>query len=349
MPFPRIAIAFDAAVSADMAASLALEAEALAAHGPVSVVPVLTPAKKTASKRPMPKPHVTEAFAARDIPLVTAPYVVTADTILWHDPGAMRTRLALKTRYVAKRFVVITDTDFALPNGVPLFDAEECMGVLDAQVLAGERHLIPVSDHNRHSLMPWHRGAGAEWALSGDTWPLVMERDCLAPIQKPADRRGWIFGPTRQHFPDRRTLAQLYPAQSAFCGVMAREEFLGAAPPDHWAISRPGGMTETRFLRDIDFALAFANPNWRGHENHAIATAIAAGKPVIADPIRAAHFGPGIIAATPDQVDDIIAGLIADPERYKAAVATAQAALARYSKDAFTSRSAPILRAIGAI
>ena len=116
------------------------------------------------------------------------------------------------------------------------------------------------------------------------------------------------------------------------------------AVPPHWTLLRFGAMPVAEFLATIDFFVYFTHPLWRESFGRALAEAIAAGKLVITDAETAAPFGPGVVAAaSPAEVDRIIAAHVADPQAYAARVRCAQETLAAHRPEAVLERILPLL------
>jgi hypothetical protein len=105
-----------------------------------------------------------------------------------------------------------------------------------------------------------------------------------------------------------------------------------------------GAMPVGEFLGMIDFFIYFTSPTWRESFGRAIAEAIVAGKVVIADAAVAEVYGEAVIAARPDEVDEIVAAFVAEPYRYSAQVARAQEAMSHWSAEAFRDRVAGLLQ-----
>jgi glycosyltransferase involved in cell wall biosynthesis len=110
----------------------------------------------------------------------------------------------------------------------------------------------------------------------------------------------------------------------------------------HWRAEPFGGMDLAAYFDGIDFMVYFTAPTFRESFGRVLAEAIAAGKVVLTDPDTAAVFGDAVIATRPEEVDDVIAGFIAAPDRYAAQVHRAQARLADFSAAAFLRRQADI-------
>jgi glycosyltransferase involved in cell wall biosynthesis len=86
----------------------------------------------------------------------------------------------------------------------------------------------------------------------------------------------------------------------------------------------------------------FTAPTFRESFGRVLAEGIAAGKVVITDPDTAAIFGDAVVAARPEEVDAIVAGFVAAPDRYAAQVRKAQARLEGFSGEAFLRAQAPV-------
>ena len=344
MPRPRIALAFDADLTAEMALSMAAEAEALRGIGNVEVVPIMAPVRRDKKKRPQLKPHVVEPFSDRGFTPTIAPYTVSADLVIWHDPTCIARHYSLRTRYAARQVLVVLHDDAALTNQVPLLDIDAVAELVDQAFFAGGKSLIQAHETHPAALKAAFDALADDWHWRKEIWPRAHVRDHLPPPRKPSDRRGAIFGTEHCHYPRRETLERLFPKHADYCGLICHPSMLAGEPADHWElVSR--SVTLSRFLRDADFVLCYSNPYWQGALDQDIANAVAAGKFVLTDPVRAKGFGPGVIGVAPDGVDDVINRLINEPGAYRAAVEGSQATMTDWASSGFAEAISTIVQA----
>jgi len=113
--------------------------------------------------------------------------------------------------------------------------------------------------------------------------------------------------------------------------------------PSNWELLDFGTEPVDAFLRTIDFFVYFTHPFWQESFGRVIAEAIAAGKVVITSHATAATFGDAVIAANPEDVDEIIARFIAKPALYTSQVKRSQTALRQFSASAFQDRFQQLL------
>ncbi len=113
--------------------------------------------------------------------------------------------------------------------------------------------------------------------------------------------------------------------------------------PQHWELMPFGSEDVDDFLQTIDFFVYYTHPFWQESFGRVIAEALAAGKVVIAAGPTGATFADGVIAATPEEVDGVVAALIAAPNDYRAQVARGQAALSAFGVTAFQDRFIELL------
>jgi hypothetical protein len=103
----------------------------------------------------------------------------------------------------------------------------------------------------------------------------------------------------------------------------------------HWELVPFRGMEVSDFFANIDFMVYYTAPTWRESFGRVLAEAIGEGKLTISDAETAATFRGAVIAARPNEVDDIVAHYVANPKSYVEKVLESQRILAEYSPDAF--------------
>jgi hypothetical protein len=341
-PQPRVALLVEPRFPGGTSGAVAAEISALAPHVRLSVFALHT---RMFADRPV-HPAIAGALDEAGLPLLPEPPVVRADTIVLHNPSALKFDARLGPRLSAPRTIVVTHENFLRPGGGESFDVGHCLDVIAARCAGDERLLAPVSSANRETVADWlGERPGAGWRLAGRDWANIVAHPFVEPTSRPRDRRGRHSRPGFEKFPPLASLRAQFPAhaeRSAFLGADTLLLDPEALPPE-WELHRFGAMPVDAFLAGIDFFVYFTHPLWRESFGRAIAEAIAAGKLVITDPATAATFGTGVIASDGSDVDAIIAAHLADPGRYAAAVRRAQRHLANHRPERVVSRLLPLL------
>lgn len=117
-----------------------------------------------------------------------------------------------------------------------------------------------------------------------------------------------------------------------------------AALPANWELLDQGQEEVTDFLAGLDFFLYLDNPDAHEAFGRVILEAAASGVLTIAHPKHREVFGDTIDYALPGQAQELIAGYVADPQRYAARVArTRQAVAQRFGRDSFGARMAELV------
>ena len=277
------------------------------------------------------------ALEACGLELIWNASVIRADTIVFHNPSALKFNDALEIRFSCQRGFVVTHENFLRPNGSQGFDVDGCLALLRAAFVCERLALAPVSAYNRRGVETWNAANAGAWAVAEFDWFNICDHATTPPTASPRDRRGRHSRAGPEKFPDPEVMIRLFPSTAERCAILGGDALLNGtdAPPGHWEVLRFGEQEVSAFLGEIDFFVYFTHPNWRESFGRAISEAIAAGKLVITDPGTAAPFGNGVVTADTAAVDAVIAGFIADPERYAAQVRIGQAALERYRPEAF--------------
>lgn len=335
---PRVALVLDPRFPGGTSSAVAEEIAAIR--------PLVRPGIHAVSSRMFPGQDLSPALAAAcDAaglePVWDAP-LIAADTVILHNPAFLKLDETLGRRIVARELIVVTHENFLRPGGAEGFDVAGCLDRIDRGTLAVMKTLAPVSPHNRATVAEWvaRNGLRHGWAVAAEDWFNICEFALLPPTDSPRDRRGRHSRPGFEKFPPRPVLDLCFPPHAEASVILGAEVLMAGDPPPHWQMYPFRGLELARYFEMIDFMVYFTAPTWQESFGRVLAEGIAAGKVVISDPATASGFGGGVIAARPEAVDGIIAGLVADPARYGAHVRAAQAALARFSADAFRSRFA---------
>ncbi|MFK7764484.1 MAG: glycosyltransferase [Roseobacter sp.] len=294
-------------------------------------------------------PQISDVLRRLNIPLHWTKGEVAADLVIFHNPSCLKFLEELNLRIIARHVVVVTHENFLRPGGALGFDVDKCLALLAAHSIALKRSLAPVSAWNRSTVETWlnDHDAKENWSVFKHDWFNICAFDRVAPNESPSDRRGRHSRPGLEKFPSRRVMEQCFPETAQSNVVLGGDLFLQSDDvPGHWTLHPFGALSVERFFDQIDFMVYFTAPTWRESFGRVIVEAIAAGKIVITDPETARSFDGAAIAAEPDAVDGIIAGYVADAERYIADVVCAQDKLSRYSAQAFGAQFDAVLHSI---
>ena len=273
--------------------------------------------------------------------------MVHADTIVFQNPSCLRFDTGPMVRLSCAQAFVVTHENFLAPSGSEGHDVRTCLDILEASLVCGARYLAPISPYNRRTVEAWLARELRDWRLTTDDWLAVFDPELTPPTRAPRDRRGRHSRPGLEKFPPLDTMLAHFPAHAERCAILGGDTFLldRETLPAHWEVLRFGEADVADFLSGIDFFVYFTHPNWRESFGRVIAEAISAGKVVITDPGTAATFGDAVVASNGGDVDEIVQGFIAEPQRYVAFVEAAQARLARHRPAAFVDRVRSLISA----
>ncbi|TQM95181.1 glycosyltransferase involved in cell wall biosynthesis [Ornithinimicrobium humiphilum] len=126
---------------------------------------------------------------------------------------------------------------------------------------------------------------------------------------------------------------------------LAAEAGLDEDPPvpPGWEILPAGAVDPKEFLAGLDFFLYQDHPGRHEAFGRVLLEAAASGLVVVAHPKHEAVFGAVLDYALPQDAREVIAGYVADPDRYRARVAQVQRlVLERYSHASFVRRLASV-------
>jgi hypothetical protein len=273
------------------------------------------------------------------VPVWNAP-VITADIVLLHNPAFLKFQRHFGTRILCRDLIVVTHESFERPGGREGFDAAACLALIDRATLALRKQVAPVSAANRRTVTDWFARLGkpAGWQLLPEDWFNICAFEKLPPTAAPADRRGRHSRAGFEKFPALDVLDRCFPDHAGANVILGADSLIaqGVTRP-HWTLLPFGAMGVESYFGMIDFMVYFTSPTWRESFGRVLAEAIAAGKVVISDPATAESFSSGVIGAAPEEVDAIVARHVAEPGRYRGQVARGQAALTRFSAEAFAA------------
>ncbi|HQU68021.1 MAG TPA: hypothetical protein PLI43_07455 [Albidovulum sp.] len=285
-------------------------------------------------------PALETAFDDLGIEPVWDAPVISADLVILHNPAFLKFERQFGARIFCRDLIAVTHENFERPGGVEGFDAAKCLALIDRATLALRKHVAPVSAANRRTLAGWfaRQGAPAGWQVLPDDWFNICAFETLPPTATPADRRGRHSRAGFEKFPSLEIMDRCFPAHAGANVILGADGLIAQrlARP-HWTLLPFGAKSVEEYFGMIDFMVYFTSPAWRESFGRVLAEAMAAGKVVISDPATAESFGGGVIGAAPDEVDAIVARHVAEPKLYRAQVARGQAAMARFSAEAFAA------------
>lgn len=264
--------------------------------------------------------------------------VVRAPVVVLHNPSCLKFDEACPVRIHCDRLIVVTHENFLRPDGTDGFDVAHCLRLIDRAAVSRIRRLCPVSGYNRRNVATWLARSGADWALAPFDWFNICDFGMVPPTRAPADRRGRHSRPGFEKFPPLAAMRRHFPPRAA-CRILGGDSFLldAASVPAHWEVLAFGAQPVDEFLRSIDFFVYFTHPRLRESFGRVIAEAICAGKLVITDPETAATFGDAVHRSDGSNVDEIVAGYVADPSAYVRFVERAQETIQGFGPDRFAA------------
>jgi hypothetical protein len=291
-------------------------------------------------------PVLRQAIDELALPLIWDAPEINADVVIFHNPSFLKFQAAFGGRIFARQLVVVTHENFLRPGGVEAFDVASCLDQIDRATLSLSKCLAPISVHNRATVRGWltgHRGL-LDWRVLEQDWFNICVPDIEEPPQPPRDRRGRHSRPTREKFPPLADLDLCFPPH-AEANIILGADFLMAAEVarPHWTMLPFGSLDVARFFEMVDFLVYFTAPTWRESFGRVIAEALAAGKVVLTDPETGATFGDAVVACRPEDVDRLVQGFVAEPDRYIAQVRRAKPVLEALSAPAFRRRLVHLL------
>jgi hypothetical protein len=283
-------------------------------------------------------PQLSDTLDALGLELIWDERPISADVVILHNPSFLKFQRELGRRIFTRHLIVVTHENLLRPGFVESFDVALCLDQIDRASLALRKSIAPISSNNRRSVTEWgnHVGLPRHWRMLDKDWFNICDMEKLPPNGAPADRRGRHSRPGFEKFPDLATMDLCFSARAGANVILGGDTFLTEQlDRPHWELYPFRGLDLSKFFEMIDFMVYFTAPTWRESFGRVLAEAIAAGKVVISDPETASTFNGGVIPALPNEVDAIIADLVARPDSYRAQVENAQAELDQFSAKAF--------------
>ncbi len=338
---PRLAYVLDPRFGGGTSAAIAAELPIAAGLGRVQIH-----ARRSAMFGDQQRVHpgLSDVIDTLGLPIIWDAPVISADTVILHNPAFLKHQSDFGGRIVARDLIVVTHENVLRPGGAAGFDITGCLDQIDRASLALHKRLAPVSAHNRQGVVEWLAQNRGPWDVVEHDWFNIFDGEFSAPSPAPSDRRGRLSRPGFEKFPAIEILDKCFPPHAQANVILGADTLINtqAARP-HWALLPFGTTAVDGFFDMIDFMVYFTAPTWRESFGRVIAEGIAAGKVVLTDPQTAAPFGDGVVACAPDQVDDLIAGFVAAPKSYAKQVARGQDCLSRYSAANFKAQFAKII------
>ena len=275
--------------------------------------------------------------------------VISADTVVFHNPSCLKFQTDLEATILARNLVVVTHENFVRPSGAESFDVEKCLTQLRNNAFVVDAYIAPLSEWNRTSIQLWqaeHKSLYG-WEVLDFDWFNICDFEFVEPNETISDRRGRLSRPGFEKFPPSETLHACFPAH-ADSNVILGADILMDDPetPAHWTLLPFRGVSVGRFFEMVDFMVYYISPLWRESFGRVLAEAVAAGKIVITDRETAKPFLGAAIGADPNEVDGIIARYLANPDEYRSDVKAAQKKLDRFSPEKFQAQVQPFLERV---
>lgn len=298
-----------------------------------------------------PSPVLQDALTELGLDIKWDTRVISADVVLFHNPSCLKFQDDIATTIIARHLIVVTHENFVRPSGAEAFDVDHCLSQLLRNSFVLSAALAPLSDWNRKTIQTWQdlHGRLDGWDILEEDWFNICDFPMTRPRTKISDRRGRLSRPGFEKFPPHDVMTTCFPRHAEANIILGADVLMtDEKTPAHWTLFPFRAITVERFFEMIDFMVYFVSPLWRESFGRVIAEGVAAGKIVITDPATAKAFGGAVIAAKPDEVDDIIAHYVENPKKYETDVRAAQAMLAQFSPEAFETQMRPVLsRATG--
>ena len=134
-------------------------------------------------------------------------------------------------------------------------------------------------------------------------------------------------------------------AQNTLAKLLRAQEQTLDDLPDNWVVLRHKKVDVIEFLGELDFFLYLDNPEMHEAFGRTILEAAASGVLTIAHPKHEPVFGDTVDYALPGEAQGLIAGYVADPDRYAERVARSRALVQeRFGHAGFAARIGALLR-----
>jgi hypothetical protein len=288
---------------------------------------------------------LAEALGRNRLRLIWDAPQIAADTVIVHNPSFLKFETESRLRIFARHLVAVCHENFTRPGGLESFDVARCLSQLEVGSLATRRTLAPISPWNRETIKAWLdvRRERDFWSVPAHDWHNIFGASYIDPTNTPRDRRGRHSRPGFEKFPSIETMDICFPEAAESNVILGGDNWLaGGMRRPYWTLLAFQSIEIEDYFKMIDFMVYFTAPTWRESFGRVLAEATAAGKLVISDPGTAAVFGGGVIAARPDEVDEIIRRHIERPQDYVAQVRRAQEKLGAFAPSAFLKAQSEI-------
>jgi hypothetical protein len=285
-----------------------------------------------------PNPHLANAAQQLDIEIVTDARVISARTVVLHNPLIFKFDEAVDFRIVCENFVCVMHENLTYPNGMDRFEYERILALLDDIVECRSFIIAPISGVSRAAIpdLP------PQYEISDLDWNNIVDSEMLAPNPHPSDRRGRHSRPGMEKWPSIDDLRDCFGKGEAF--------ILGAdyiRNHDHGLPDATfydyGELPVDSFLGKFDFFVYFHSSSWRESFGRVISEAICAGKVVLTHEYLRKTFGKACLYCSPADVDGLIENFTANPAAFRDQVELAQSAMASFSRDAFEEKWFPLI------
>ena len=334
----KIAVVLDPRFPGGTASAVAQELPILTTLGQVEIHAISSSMFKGRSINPVLK----TAIERTNLELIWDSPIISADLILLHNPAFLKFDETLNSKLVAQNIIVVTHENFVLPSGVAAFDVDGCLDRIEDASLSVGQYLAPVSNYNRTTVMDWLT-VDRDWSVTDQNWHNICDFEIFKPTKTPRDRRGRHSRPGYEKFPTSSVMEVLFPPHAEHNAILGADSLASDASRSHLKLYNFRTRPVAEFLEEIDFFVYFTNPGWRESFGRVIAEATAAGKLVITDHDTAENFGSGIVGASPDQVNALIAEYIAHPKTYIETIQQAQKTMKDYGPEKFAETALGII------
>ncbi len=338
-----IAYVVDPRLPGGTSSAVAQELRVMAPHYRLAVYAV----KSQMFKGDTVAPQIASVLEELQLDMVWDPVEISADTVILHNPAFLKFQTGFVPRIITRHLIVVAHENFLRPGGAEAFDVKKCLDLLDRKTLAFTKTVAPISEYNRRTVLEWMAlNPMPIWQIAPANWFNICEFDLIPPSATPRDRRGRLSRPGYEKFPSLDNMDLCFPETAEANVILGADSFLNdEIERPHWTLLPFRQITVDQFMEQIDFMIYFTAPSWRESFGRVLAEATAAGKLVITDAQTAQNFSDALVAASPQEVDGIVAGFIAEPARYQSHIRQAQSRLSEFSSQAFLSMATGALAA----
>lgn len=334
---PKLALIVDPRFSGGTSSAVAHELRALAPYVRLSIYAVETRMFKGQTVNP----KIQDVIDELGLEVTWNPKVIRSEFVAFHNPSCLKFNKALDLKIICDTAYIVTHENLLRPNGGEGFDVGLCLRLIEKSLLCRNKYLVAVSGYNAAQNARWLDTSGAHgWKLADFHWFNICDFETVAPTATPRDRRGRMSRAGFEKFPALPVMERHFPPHAESCAILGGDSLLidPEIIPEHWEVLPFGAMPVDAFFSKLDFFVYFTHPQLRESFGRVIAEAIAAGKVVITDPGTAQTFGSAVIASKGDDVDEIIARFVEQPELYQDFVLEAQKILQQFEADAFVKQ-----------